>query len=340
VVLVGNQNKNKMKKAYNRNHNVAYCAYGLIMFLFMGWLAMGKHATAKGKFKTAASPVATVHKKNNSHTIHHKQTEVQSSGRHQSDSLTCLVELPQPAISEWQLRNSWSDQKRGASLSEESGMLKISQRADGQNYVWVVNPSLTFPVVEGKEYNVLFDLGSNVQEIEKVEVGFASGMEWSSPLLIQSPTPVTFNEVPTTSFSSKTVLVKASQSKNVSLAIKIKWKCSPEKEMVHFLKNIQVCEKASNLINPLRVEAKEVDQPALVVSPSPTKDELKIQSPCACNMDVEVRDPSGTLVLSEKWILSEMQSIMAMEVSPLSPGIYTLFLKGDGKMWRESFVKL
>jgi len=306
----------------------------------MGWWAMGKHAAINMKPNTISALETSVQENPSRPVLQSRQARVQHSNNSHLDTLACLIELPQPAISQWQLKNSWSDQKHGASLSEESGMLKISQRADGQNYVWVVNPSLTFSVIKGNEYNVSFDLGTNAREIEKVEIGFASGMEWSSPLLIQSPTPVVFNEVGSSSFSSKAVVLKASQSKTVSLAFKIKWRCSPEKEMVHFLKNIQVCEKASDQINTLRVELKDLDQPTLVVSPNPTKDELKIQSPCACDMDVEVRDPSGLLVLSERWMLSEIQSIMAMEVSPLSPGIYTLFLKGDGKMWKESFVKL
>lgn len=307
----------------------------------MGWWAMGKHAASKSQLDRTLTVQATLAKPS-SDRAPKRAIKIHRSDKPSLDSSECLVELQQPSSADWQIRNSWSDQKRGTSISEEAGTLKISQRASGQNYVWIVNPSLTFLVEKGNEYEVSFDLASNANEIERVEVGFASEMEWSSPLLIQPASPVTFKEVinaPT--FSSKSTRIKAAQSKTVSLAFKIKWKCRPENQLVHFIKNIQVCGVNNALSNnPLLVKNDELIPSPIVISPSPAKDELKIKSPCACDMEVEVRDPSGLLVLSEKWMLSELQSIMAMEVSPLSPGIYTLFLKGDGKMWKESFVKL
>lgn len=322
-----------MKKGHNRNHNARYWVYGLISFLLMGWWAMGKHGAEQRR----------------SHL--HVTTDAQpkfaqfvseftgSAEKEFVDSANCLVESNPPSLSSWQLINSWSDQKRGASVIEESGILKITQRADGQAYIWLVNPSLTFPVITGREYEITYDVGANATEIERIEIGLASDLEWSSPLLIQAPSVDILQGTYSDSFLKRSVIVKASQTKTVSLALKVKWKCSPEKEIVHFLKNIQVCEKREGQTIPLLQANNTTDQTNLVVSQNPTKDELKIQSPCACDIEVEVRDPSGVLVLSEKWLLSELQSTMAMEVSPLSPGIYTLFLKGDGKMWKENFVK-
>lgn len=306
----------------------------------MGWWAMGKHAASKSQSKQPLTVQATLAQPTLGEASK-RVIKALRSDRPGFDSSECLLELQQPSSADWQVRNSWSDQKRGTSISEEAGTLKISQRASGQNYVWIVNPSLTFPVEKGNEYEVSFDLASNESEIEQVEVGFAYEMEWSSPLLIQPASPITFKEtINTTTFSSKSIHIKAAQSKTVSVAFKIKWKCRPEKELVHFIKNIQVCAHNSLQPNEFHVEKAVLNPSSLVLSPSPTKDELKIKSPCSCDMDVEVRDPSGLLVLSEKWMLSELQSIMAMEVSPLSPGIYTIFLRGDGKMWKESFVKL
>lgn len=243
----------------------------------------------------------------------------------------CVWNEPTPNASQWVVRNDWYDQSSGSSVSNGSGALKVTHRAYGQNSLWVIeNPQ--FPVVSGKTYAVSFDFLDAPIGVAGIEVGFATGVGANGPVLAQSTVSVP-NGYSNTTFTTKTVNIISSGTRNVSLAFKLKWASQPTAQVIDYIKNVKVCVVGSGSFRSDEEEVTEVNA-ASTLSPNPVDDRVEVRTNFS-GADLEILDGTGTLVKTIKMSAATAE----LDVRELASGMYFVLLKGNGEVQKLRFVK-
>lgn len=251
---------------------------------------------------------------------------------------TCVLTEIAPVATQWALRNDWSDQNSGSTLTNESSALKVSHRAYGQNQLWVLDNN-KFPIVNGQTYTVKFDVKDFAgYALSGTEVGLSSTTGTAGPTLVQ-PVVAVPSGYSSSAFTTKTVNITATSTQNVGLAIKLKWASQPNVAVTDYIKNVTVCKAVASAPRAVEVASDEFESQELVVAPNPATDQLGLAGFFEGQVVFEARDLRGTLVLSETSHFAKAGQSTQLAIGSLSPGIYTLSVKTETKTWVKTFVK-
>ncbi|MFN6945706.1 MAG: glycosyl hydrolase family 8 [Cytophagaceae bacterium] len=146
-----------------------------------------------------------------------------------------------PTASQWAVRNDWTDQNNGSSVSNESSALKITHRQWGRDHLWVIENGRSFTVEAGKQYTVSFDFRNDPAfAATSLEFGLANGVEWNGPRLVQNAIPVP-GSMNAGSYVRREVTFTATANGSVNIALKINWQGQPSAQTNNFIRNISVC---------------------------------------------------------------------------------------------------
>ncbi len=250
----------------------------------------------------------------------------------------CLLDEANPTPTQYVVRNDWSDQNSGSTLSTESSALKITHRAYGQNYLWVIK-NTNISLVAGKTYTVKFDYKDFAAvPVTGIEVGLSSSILMSGPQLIQ-PTVIVPAGFSNTAFTTKTVSFTATTTGVAGLSFKLKWASQSSVQITDYIKNLSVCVATSSLREEELVEENTYSTIAadqLVLSPNPTENLLTLEANFDGSVELEVRNATGVPILSQNVTTTKG---FQLDVANFVSGLYSILVKSNGKVWKQTFVK-
>jgi hypothetical protein len=92
--------------------------------------------------------------------------------------------------------------------------------------------------------------------------------------------------------------------------------------------------------NPVNIQgiSEENDISAMILYPNPVKDQLFFNAGKQHNYKIEIYDLKGSLVCSPQ-PQSFQESVAAINVSGLNPGLYVVKVKGDASAFHMKFIK-
>ncbi len=187
----------------------------------------------------------------------------------------CLLSEATPPATQFVLRNNWYDQNAGASVSNEAGALKVTQRAYGQNELWVLETQKLISVTNGQAYNIKFDF-KDFQSIgvAGIDVAFATGINTNGNGPTITGSIVSFPAgYSSTNFTTKSANITSSYTGSVFIAIKLRWPAQPPLQVINYIKNLMVCIGTSTQSRDVAFEQQntEVEFSGISISPNPSE---------------------------------------------------------------------
>jgi hypothetical protein len=200
------------------------------------------------------------------------------------------------------LRNSWYDQQSGSNISNESGTLKIVQRAYGQNELWILESGKTMNVTNGQVYNVKMDFKDfQTIGVSGIELGFATGIMENGSGPVLSGNTVSFPPgFSSANFVTKSVNITSAVTGSVFLAIKLKWNSQPVAQVTDYIKNLAVCTGAGPASRTLSAAMDtDVIPQGITIGPNPSETNFNINAQKDISL-IHVTDLQGKTVYTRE----------------------------------------
>jgi hypothetical protein len=219
------------------------------------------------------------------------------------NATSCILTEAAPLASNYVVRNSWNDQASGSSVINESGALKVIQRAWGQNELYVIETGKSFNITNGQVYNVKFDF-KDFQSIPVagVDVGFATGLNTqnSGPVLVQSlvAAPAGYSSA---NFTTKSLNITSAYTGSVKLVFRLRWNSQPTAQISDYIKNITICTGAGTPSRSADADVTDLASVQTGVSfmPNPSAESFRAVTNKAVDL-LTVTDMKGTQVYQLK----------------------------------------
>jgi hypothetical protein len=213
----------------------------------------------------------------------------------------CILSEAVPPATQFVLRNNWYDQNAGASVSNESSALKVTQRAYGQNELWLLETQKLFSVTNGQTYNIKFDF-KDFQSIgvSGIDVAFATGINASGNGPAVSGSLVSFPAgYSSASFTTKSVNLTSTYTGSVFLAIKLRWAAQPSVQVINYIKNLTVCSGSSTQSRDEAFEHQNAESELLGISISPNPSETAFNTVVSRDVvSIQITDLQGNRVFT------------------------------------------
>ena len=308
---------------------------------YSGTTLLGSDATAPYSFVWTNMTAAP------SYTITAKATD--NSGLSTTSAPVSIVVNPQsncsfPALTaaNWVVRNNWNDHTtNGITVASDNTGIKVSNRAYGQNFVWVISTT-KYALKAGVSYTFSYDIQGNYSII-KTEVGLASGYLWDGPTLSTATVvaPAGYN---TNKVNSKSIIVKPTVSGNYNIAIKVSLAAQPPLVNSYYIRNLKFCTSTTlkndevDLLEPINPIDETVEPVKLtVVYPNPTSSTATIIAGEKIK-SISVTNVNGILQFVPITIISDITSII--DLSNMSNGIYVVtIVTSENKVISTKLVK-
>jgi hypothetical protein len=229
-----------------------------------------------------------------------------------------------PLASDWILRNNWSDQTNGTTLSNSNGELLVNQHQWANSYFYLIMNGIGTSISSGTDYTVSFDIkeSSNV-EITDVAVGFASGYQWDGPTGYVINTSSAGGSISSSSFTHKEITLSASSSGTGYLTLDVTLAGQPSQATSHYLKNVEICTGSTK--SAPAITAIKHQEVGLSVYPNPAHDVLNVELPTSGLHQIQVIAPDGKLVQQAQF----QGETQRLNVEGLSQGLYIIKVKTE-----------
>ncbi|MFL5730847.1 MAG: glycosyl hydrolase family 8 [Cytophagaceae bacterium] len=238
---------------------------------------------------------------------------------------SCITEAV-PNAADYVVRNDWSDNTNGSSVTNGTGAMKITHRQWGESFLWLIEANKTVNVVSGKTYTIKFDVLDDANnQLSAVNVGFASSYDWAGAVLAQ-PAATASAGYSSSAYTSKTVTITATSTQAVRLALKLNWSAQPNLAVNVNIKNISICESGSARF-AVNSGMNAVNANAVFPNPFQGQTAMTINTSETMPLSMKIMDMNGTLIF-ESNEYSTNEKIPVGE--GLKQGIYLLqVLYGD-----------
>jgi endo-1,4-beta-D-glucanase Y len=240
----------------------------------------------------------------------------------------CVTEAV-PVSNQWVVRNSWSDQSNGSSVTTTSDALNIIHRQWGNPELWIIESGKSLNVTSGQTYSISFDFKNDAQNpVTGIDVGFGTGVQWDSPILAQ-PVVSAASGFPA-SYITKTVTITASMTGTVFLSYKFKFNGQPNNTVNMYLKNISVCGSAA-----AKTSLATTGSDNFITGVNPFTDQTTVLIPYSSNvpLHLSITDLNG-FVLWESYSLQTNQTIYLGSGLKMGTYIVTAYYDGIVSMFR------
>lgn len=152
----------------------------------------------------------------------------------------CQEQLTLP-VSNWQVRNGWTDQNNQSGVSAEANTLKVTHRAWGQEFLWAVNTGKSFKLKANQIYELSFELkSSDAMPPSSLEVGLVSDVTWNGPEQVFYSAVIDLTSV-NSDYQTYTVRLKAPSAASMRLGLKFNWNKQPPLASHNYVKGIRLC---------------------------------------------------------------------------------------------------
>ena len=235
----------------------------------------------------------------------------------------------------WILRNNWSDQSNGSVLSNDvAGSLKVSHRAWGANYFWLIS-STKYALTAGTKYTVSYDVMGSYT-ITSTELGITTTTPNGDPALAQASVVAPAGYALNT-YSSKSLVITPTVSGSYYIALKINLNAQPLVVSTFNIKNLKYCpptgafktdEQMASASSSIIASANS----GLKVYPNPAQNQLILEFDGFSKY--EMYNIQGALVLAGT--ISNKQQV---DISSVDSGMYLVVVSNESGRALQRFVK-
>ncbi len=235
----------------------------------------------------------------------------------------------------WILRNNWSDQSNGSVLSNDvAGSLKVSHRAWGANYFWLIS-STKYALTAGTKYTVSYDVMGSYT-ITSTELGITTTTPNGDPALAQASVVAPAGYALNT-YSSKSLVITPTVSGSYYIALKINLNAQPPVVSTFNIKNLKYCpptgafktdEQMASASSSIIASANS----GLKVYPNPAQNQLILEFDGFSKY--EMYNIQGALVLAGT--ISNKQQV---DISSVDSGMYLVVVSNESGRALQRFVK-
>jgi Secretion system C-terminal sorting domain len=224
------------------------------------------------------------------------------------------------ASTNFALRNAWSDQNIGSSLTNVSTGLKITHRRWGKTDLSLISNG-KYQVKAGKQYTISFYFKDNAAlRVNKIEVGFASGFDANGAILTQPIVNSTTRF--STTYKKHTTTITANSTGQIQLALKLVWLNQPNVAVAYQIKNISICEKTGAKLE----DSDDTDSSEIIaLYPNPSTGLINLNAPIASTF--QIFDMKGQQIQEGK--TTSITTLIDLQSKP--KGIYLIKLTGTDK---------